>query len=51
LHPGDGLLPHGNTLITIVGNGANRRESRDSATHIAEIKVPAGIVAAAGVAH
>src|SRR5712692_6172803 len=51
LHAGDALLPHGNTLITIVGNGANLRESRDSATHISEIKVPAGIVRAAGVAH
>ncbi len=51
LHAGDGLLPHGNTLITIVGNGENGRESPDSATHISEIKVPAGIVRAAGVAH
>jgi len=50
LHAGDGLLPHGNTLITIVGNGENGRESPDSATHISEIKVPAGIVGAAGVA-
>jgi len=51
LHAGDGLLPRGNTLITIVGNGENGRESPDSATHISEIKVPAGIVRAAGVAH